>query len=190
LRDRRLNSPVKSATATEASKPARKAALHAGLGAVAEPTHQAGRGFEMHRHDTYAIGRTLSGVQSFHYRGAVRSSLPGDTIVLHPDEKHDGQAGTVGGFRYRLVYLHPSAIQQALGGRKLPFIPGGISANPRVFAAAGRLLRPLDERLAAAGHAGAHAAGWAGRNPWSAKPLAREGRLSFLKKRNKKLLFI
>ncbi|NWB64247.1 AraC family ligand binding domain-containing protein, partial [Pseudomonas sp. F1002] len=28
----------------------------------------AGFGFDPHRHDTYAIGRTLFGVQSFHYR--------------------------------------------------------------------------------------------------------------------------
>ena len=35
-----------------------------------------GRGYEMHRHDTYAIGRTLSGVQSFHYRRGLRHSCP------------------------------------------------------------------------------------------------------------------
>jgi AraC-like DNA-binding protein len=168
LPNRRLNSPVDSDSGTELSKAARKAARHPGLGAVAEPRHGSGswirravdrtqperieaffigRGYEMHRHDTYAIGRTLAGVQCFHYRGAVRSGLPGGTIVLHPDEKHDGQAGTEGGFRYRLVYLHPSSIQHVLGGRKLPFIPGGVSADPRVFAAAGRLLPPVDEPL-------------------------------------------
>ena len=107
----------------------------------------AGRGYDMHRHDTYAIGRTLSGVQSFHYRGAVRNSLPGGTIVLHPDEKHDGQAGAEGGFRYRLVYVRPAAIQDVLGGRKLPFIAGGISQDPGVFKAAGRFLLPVEERL-------------------------------------------
>lgn len=53
-----------------------------------------GHGYDMHRHDTYAIGRTLAGVQSFHYRRAMQHSLPGGTIVLHPDEAHDGQAGT------------------------------------------------------------------------------------------------
>lgn len=30
----------------------------------------------MHRHDTYAIGLTLAGVQCFHYRRSLRSSLP------------------------------------------------------------------------------------------------------------------
>ncbi len=57
-----------------------------------------GHGYDMHRHDTYAIGRTLAGVQSFHYRRGMQHSLPGGTIVLHPDEAHDGQAGTDAGF--------------------------------------------------------------------------------------------
>ena len=42
--------------------------------------------YESHRHDTFAIGRTLTGVQSFHYRGEMKHSLPGMTMVLHPDE--------------------------------------------------------------------------------------------------------
>jgi hypothetical protein len=45
-----------------------------------------------HRHDSYAIGVTLAGVQSFSYRRARRDCLPGQVIVRHPDEIHDGQA--------------------------------------------------------------------------------------------------
>jgi len=78
-----------------------------------------GHGYDMHRHDTYAIGRTLSGVQSFNYRRDYRHSLPGGTIVLHPDEPHDGQAGTDAGFHYRMIYVEPALIQQILGGRPL-----------------------------------------------------------------------
>ena len=107
-----------------------------------------GHGYDMHRHDTYAIGRTLSGVQSFNYRRACRHSLPGGTIVLHPDEPHDGQAGTEAGFHYRMLYVEPALIQQILGGRPLPFIPGGISADARLYAASDALLQdthaPLD----------------------------------------------
>lgn len=100
-----------------------------------------GHGYDMHRHDTYAIGRTLSGVQSFHYRRSFRHSLPGSTIVLHPDEPHDGQAGTEAGFHYRMIYVEPALIQQILGGRPLPFVPGGISADPRLRAASEALLQ-------------------------------------------------
>lgn len=106
-----------------------------------------GHGYEPHRHDTYAIGRTLAGVQSFHYRGGQRHSVPGATIVLHPDEVHDGEAGTDAGFRYRMMYIEPALIQQILGGRALPFIPQGISADPRLYAASEVLLRSLDAPL-------------------------------------------
>ena len=37
---------------------------------------------------------TIAGVQAFRYRGAGRQSLPGEVFVLHPDETHDGRAGT------------------------------------------------------------------------------------------------
>ncbi len=74
-----------------------------------------GHGYEPHRHDTYAIGRTLSGVQSFHYRGSKQHSLPGGTMVLHPDEIHDGEAGTNDGFQYRMLYIDPALIQKNPG---------------------------------------------------------------------------
>ncbi|CDZ37922.1 AraC family transcriptional regulator [Neorhizobium galegae] len=89
-----------------------------------------GLGFEPHRHDTYAIGLTLSGVQTFQYRGAARASLPGNVIVLHPDEVHDGAAGTDAGLRYRMLYLPPERLIEAAGGsRGLPFVPNPIIAD-------------------------------------------------------------
>ncbi|WP_027803412.1 AraC family transcriptional regulator [Paraburkholderia dilworthii] len=106
-----------------------------------------GAGYAMHRHDTYAIGRTLAGVQSFRYRGSMRHSVPGGTMVLHPDEPHDGQAGTGEGFRYRMVYVDPALFQQALGGKPLPFVKGGLSNDPRLFAATENLLRSIDRAM-------------------------------------------
>ena len=73
-----------------------------------------GHGFDPHRHDTYAIGYTIAGVQAFRYRGAGRQSLPGQVFVLHPDETHDGRAGTPAGFRYRILYVEPRLIGAAL----------------------------------------------------------------------------
>lgn len=65
----------------------------------------------------------------------MRHSLCGMTMVLHPDEKHDGEAGTLSGFRYRMVYIQPSIIQSILKGKPLPFIPNGLSNDPRLFKA-------------------------------------------------------
>lgn len=81
-----------------------------------------GRAFAPHRHDTYAIGVTIAGVQTFRYRGALRHCLPGQCHILHPDELHDGAAGTSDGFAYRIVHIDPCLIQAALGGRPLPFV--------------------------------------------------------------------
>jgi len=109
----------------------------------------AGAGYQPHRHDSYAIALTLQGVQSFHYRGSERHSLPGGVVVIHPDELHDGQAGTDEGFRYRALYIEPSTIQSILGGRSLPFLEGGISTGSHLVKAVMSLLsdyeRSLDE---------------------------------------------
>ena len=67
----------------------------------------AGHGFDSHRHDTYAIGYTIQGVQSFRYRGVSQASVRGQVYVLHPDETHDGRAGTSDGFRYRFSTSNP-----------------------------------------------------------------------------------
>jgi AraC-like DNA-binding protein len=84
-------------------------------------------GFSRHRHDTYAIGCTDGGVQTFWYRGMVHSSTPGEVVVLHPDEVHDGYAGTDAGFTYRILYVDPAQIARAVNavaGRAygLPFV--------------------------------------------------------------------
>jgi AraC-like DNA-binding protein len=108
-----------------------------------------GAAFAPHRHDTYAICITLEGVQSFTYRGARRHSLPGEMVVLHPDELHDGGAGADGAFHYRVLYLEPSLLQQILGGRPLPFVDGGVCADPRLKRALWPLLADPERPLGA-----------------------------------------
>lgn len=70
--------------------------------------------YSKHRHDTYTIALTDTGVQSFNYRGSLHHSLPGQVVVLHPDELHDGRSGTSHGFSYRALYLDPSRILEAV----------------------------------------------------------------------------
>ena len=96
-----------------------------------------GRAFAPHRHDTYAIGLTTAGVQTFRYRGVERHCLAGECHILHPDELHDGAAGTEAGFAYRMIYIDPALIQEALEGRPLPFVTApiiGASRLPHGFA--------------------------------------------------------
>jgi AraC-like DNA-binding protein len=121
-----------------------------------------GHAFDPHRHDTYVVGMTLHGVQAFRYRGATRRALPGQLFVLHPDEIHDGRAGTGDGFRYRSLYIEPRLVQEALGGGPLPFVRAPVSQDARLAAAIVTALddleRPLedlryDEILSATAHA-------------------------------------
>lgn len=103
--------------------------------------------FDPHRHDTYAIGVTLSGVQSFHYRGTMRHSLPGQLMVLHPDEVHDGGAGTDTGLRYRMLYLEPSLLADAIDGAPLPFVPEAVVDDAAFRAILAGALGELDRGL-------------------------------------------
>lgn len=110
-----------------------------------------GDAFEPHRYDTYALGVTMRGVQTFRYRGEKRYSLPGRVIVLHPDELHDGGAGTEDGLVYRMLYLEPSVMFRCLEVARfgLPFVDDPVVEDNRLagllLAALGELDRELDE---------------------------------------------
>jgi AraC-like DNA-binding protein len=105
-----------------------------------------GNAFSPHRHDTYALGLTLHGVQTFRYRGAERFSNPGNVIVLHPDELHDGAAGTKDGLIYRMIYLPPELIGAVDGHRTaLPFVPNPVVADAGLFDALAEILADLGE---------------------------------------------
>jgi AraC-like DNA-binding protein len=99
-----------------------------------------GHGFAPHRHDSYGIALTDHGVQAFDYRGSLERSLPGQVTVLHPDEIHDGRAGADGGFSYRIVYVAPTQVGdavRAITGRPtpLPFVREPVGASPVLAAA-------------------------------------------------------
>lgn len=93
-----------------------------------------GQAYHKHRHDTYAICLTLAGVQGFAYRGAAEVSLPGQVVVLHPDEEHDGYARSEAGFGYRILYLDPALIFEAVlairgHASALPFVRAPVIIN-------------------------------------------------------------
>ena len=113
----------------------------------------AGRAFATHRHDTYAVCVTESGVQAFDYRGRTERSLPGQVVVLHPDEPHDGRPGAEGGFGYRIVYVEPARIAAALRairGRPtpLPFVREPVGHHPTLARAVDAAFRSPPEPLA------------------------------------------
>ena len=112
-----------------------------------------GSAYHKHRHDTYAVCLTTSGVQAFDYRGAAEISLPGQVVVLHPDELHDGRAGTEEGFGYRILYVEPALIFEAvqvLCGRAcaLPFVRTAVVISPRLSRAVTSAFQSTRESLA------------------------------------------
>jgi AraC-like DNA-binding protein len=97
--------------------------------------------FDRHSHETFAIGSTFKGVQSFHCRGARRNSMEGHIMLFNPDDAHDGWAGVSDGFAYRMLYITADGMSQLLdeadaglsirggGGLKLS---GGLFREPLV----------------------------------------------------------
>lgn len=96
--------------------------------------------FSPHRHDTYTIAVTTAGVQSFNYRGDCWRSLPGQAMILHPDEVHDGYCCDQTGFSYRAAYLPPAHVQTVIGGAALPFLAEGVSTDVDLVGSALRLI--------------------------------------------------
>ena len=112
-----------------------------------------GRAYARHRHDTYAIGVTEAGVQMFDYRGRAERSTPGQVVVLHPDEAHDGRAGGEDGFGYRIVYVEPARVAAAVrairgGPAPLPFVREPVAHNPTLARAVTAAFRAAPEPLA------------------------------------------
>ena len=96
--------------------------------------------FSPHRHDTYTIAVTTAGVQSFNYLGKCWQSQPGQAMILHPDEVHDGYCCDQAGFSYRAAYLPPAHVQTVIGGAALPFLAEGVSTDANLVASALRLI--------------------------------------------------
>ncbi|PWK71766.1 AraC family transcriptional regulator [Aminobacter sp. AP02] len=97
-----------------------------------------GHAYDPHRHETYAVGHTLSGAQAFRYRGSDRVSVKDECMVIHPDEVHDGHAGAPEGFSYRMLYIEPWLICRALGRESLlPFVPGVVERDAQLAALIG-----------------------------------------------------
>ena len=112
-----------------------------------------GPAYHRHRHDTYAICLTTCGVQAFDYRGASEMSVPGQVAVLHPDEVHDGRAGTAEGFGYQILYVEPALISEAIQtlcgrARPLPFARAPVVASPKLAAAIAGAFRSTRDSLA------------------------------------------
>jgi AraC-like DNA-binding protein len=74
-------------------------------------------------------------------------------VVLHPDEAHDGYAGTEEGFGYRQVYVEPALIFEAIQTMgtptcSLPFVGTPVAMNRKLSAAISNAFQGTREPLA------------------------------------------
>jgi AraC-like DNA-binding protein len=74
-------------------------------------------------------------------------------VVLHPDEVHDGYAGTEEGFGYRQVYVEPAVIFEAIQTMcphacSLPFVRAPVTPNRTLSAAISSAFQGTREPLA------------------------------------------
>jgi AraC-like DNA-binding protein len=117
-----------------------------------------GHAYDPHRHETYAVGVTECGIQAFRYRGVDRASTTGMTMVLHPDELHDGHAVAPEGFVYRMLYVDAALIGAALGHAALPFVDDAVGADPVLAAALDEAFEGFPDRFTTLAGAGIVAA--------------------------------
>jgi AraC-like DNA-binding protein len=104
--------------------------------------------YHRHSHDTYSLGVTDVGAQSFTCRGAAHTSAAGMVMAFNPDDPHDGQATDGNGFTYRMLHIGPELVSRVLAdaaGRPvgLPLFAEPVLSDP-VLAAR---LRDLHQAL-------------------------------------------
>jgi AraC-like DNA-binding protein len=107
--------------------------------------------FDRHSHETFSIGTTFGGVQSFRCRGARRDSTEGHLMLFNPDEPHDGWSGSRDGFAYRMLYITAQGLAQLVDDRDGPGAGGrGMGLSRGVFAEPVVSDRKLSAEFAAA----------------------------------------
>jgi AraC-like DNA-binding protein len=119
--------------------------------------------YHRHSHDTYSLGVTETGAQSFTCRRSAHTSAAGMVMAFNPDDPHDGWATGELGFTYRMIHIGPELMSGVLDdetGRTagLPLFADPVIPDPVLAAKVRGLHRALlggatalrrDEMLAA-----------------------------------------
>ncbi|MEO3991983.1 AraC family transcriptional regulator [Pseudocitrobacter cyperus] len=73
--------------------------------------------FEPHTHEAFGIGTIELGAERFRYRGSQYVASVNSVVTMNPDELHTGEAETADGWRYRMIYLDPTQLEEVTGVR-------------------------------------------------------------------------
>jgi AraC-like DNA-binding protein len=100
--------------------------------------------YHRHSHETYSLGVTDVGAQSFTCRGAAYTSAAGMVMAFNPDDPHDGQATDGSGFTYRMIHIGPDLVSAVLADAAgvpvgLPLFAEPVHSDPVLAARLRRL---------------------------------------------------
>lgn len=87
--------------------------------------------FSRHIHNGFAIGVIEQGALRFSYRGEMLTAPTGSINLVIPGEAHDGFAASKAGWTYRMFYLKPQLMENAvfeMTGKihRLPYFSAGV----------------------------------------------------------------
>jgi AraC-like DNA-binding protein len=104
--------------------------------------------YHRHSHETYSLGVTDVGAQSFTCRGAAHTSVAGMVMAFNPDDPHDGQAADGFGFTYRMIHIGPELVSAVLADAAghpvgLPLFADPVLTDPILAARLRRLHQAL-----------------------------------------------
>jgi AraC-like DNA-binding protein len=93
--------------------------------------------FSKHVHEGYTIGVIDKGAQRFYRSGNTHIADEDSMILVNADDVHTGESATLGGWRYRAMYPHPShfeSITHDLYDGKLhaPYFSNAVIKDPQL----------------------------------------------------------
>jgi AraC-type DNA-binding domain-containing proteins len=104
--------------------------------------------FSRHYHEGYAVGCIEQGAMRFRYRGESVVAPAGQVNLVEPGEAHDGHGATPRGWAYRMFYLRPEALLEAVGAfmvrPQLPHFGAGVLNDPALARCVGQTHRLLE----------------------------------------------
>jgi AraC-like DNA-binding protein len=103
--------------------------------------------FTRHSHEHFVIGLVEDGVQQYNYRGANRTTPPGQVFFVNGGEPHTGEPAMKTGYLYRTLCIDPPVLRDlalAITGRSGSFyLTGDVVVDDPLSAALGQLHRAV-----------------------------------------------
>lgn len=94
--------------------------------------------YDLHTHPTYVVALITHGCERVRIGRHSSTAPAGTMIVVNPEECHDGEPGTEGGWAYRTFYPSVAlltAVANELGQDHLPLFPRAFIDDPELAAA-------------------------------------------------------